>query len=61
MQTKWVKLKKFCELTGETRDSFNGKVRHRKYVIGKHFKKVDNRIWVNLEATEKRIEDSRVA
>lgn len=58
---KWVLLKKYCELSGETRHSFNGKVRANIYVMGKHFKKVDNRIWVNTQAMDKLRETSRVA
>lgn len=58
---KWVLLKKYCELTGDTRNGFNHKVQTGNYVMGKHFKKVENRIWVNLEQTQKWIENCRVA
>lgn len=46
---KSVKLKKYCELSGDTRDGFNGKIKKGIYIEGIHYKKMnDGVIWVNL-------------
>jgi len=53
----WVLLKKYCELSGESRDSFNSKRRRGLVALGKHFRKaIDGRIWVNLQEMERWVE-----
>jgi len=53
----WVLLKKYCELSGESRDSFNSKRRRGLIALGKQFRKAtDGRIWVNLQEMEQWIE-----
>jgi len=53
----WVLLKKYCELSGETRDSFNSKRRRGLIALGKHFRKsIDGRIWVSIQEMERWIE-----
>mgnify|MGYP000621400342 CR=1 FL=1 len=50
----WVLLKKYCELSGESRDSFNSKRRRALVAEGLHYRKSrDGRIWVNIEEMER--------
>jgi len=53
----WVLLKKYCELSGDTRDGFNSKRKRGLLASGKHYRKaVDGRIWVNIREMEQWVE-----
>ncbi len=53
----WVFLKKYCELSGESRDSFNSKRKRGLVAQGKHYRKAtDGRIWVNIKEMEEWVE-----
>ncbi len=59
---KWVKVKKYCELTGETKDSVHGKRKAGHFVDGVHTKIAeDGNLWVNLEAVERWVEKGKKA
>jgi hypothetical protein len=59
---KWVKLKRYCELSGETADSVHAKRRAGHFVDGVQTKIADDgNLWVNLEAVEKWVEQGRKA
>lgn len=50
---KWVKLKKYCEMTGETKDSVHGKRRKGIWLDGREcMVGPDGNLWINLEAVE---------
>lgn len=50
---KWVKLSKYCELTGETPDSFKSKRKKGLFAEGRHFKIIEKHIWINLAEMER--------
>ena len=53
----WVLLKKYCSLSGESRDAFNSKRRRGLIALGKHFRKAaDGRIWVSTKEMESWVE-----
>lgn len=55
---KWVKLKKYCELTGETPHSVHSKRRAGHFIDGVHTRIADDgNCWVNVEAVEKWVEE----
>ncbi|MCG8990832.1 excisionase family protein [Laribacter hongkongensis] len=57
---KWVKLEKYCELTGETTDSVEAKRRTGKWIEGTHWRiPADGRVWINLEEVEKWVSQSQ--
>jgi hypothetical protein len=59
---KWVKLKRYCELTGETSDSVHSKRRAGHFIDNIHTKIADDgNLWVNLEQVEKWVEQGRKA
>lgn len=59
---KWVKLKRYCELSGETRDSVHAKRKAGHFVDGIHTKIADDgNLWVNVEQVEKWVEQGRKA
>ena len=46
---QWVKLKKYCELSGETRHTVNNKLAHNIWRDGYHTKIMEDGCrWVNL-------------
>ena len=54
---KWVKLKKYCELSGDTPHAVHARRRKGIWLDGLHTRLAgDRRLWVNLEAVEKWIE-----
>jgi hypothetical protein len=54
---KWVKLKKYCELSGDTEDAVHAKVRRGIWVKGVQIKAAgDNALWVNTEEVDKWVE-----
>ncbi|CAJ48888.1 excisionase family protein [Bordetella avium] len=51
---KWVKLTKYCALSGDTPDAVYAKNRKRIWIEGIHYRKVeDGCIWINIEEVEK--------
>ena len=59
---KWVKLKKYCELSGDTSDAVHAKRKKGQYVDGVHCKLAgDGNLWVNLEQVEKWVEEGSKA
>lgn len=61
-QIEWVKLVKYCELTGETRDSVMKKRSSGMFIDGLHCKIApDGNIWVNLAEVEKWVEQGNQA
>lgn len=54
---KWVKLKKYCELSGETPESVHGKRRKGQFVDDVHCRIAgDGNLWINVEAVERWVE-----
>ena len=61
-QIEWVKLAKYCELTGETRDSVMKKRSSGMFIDGVHCKIApDGNIWINLAEVEKWVEQGNQA
>lgn len=61
-QIRWVKLSRYCELTGDTRDAVYSKRARRIWSDGLHCKMApDGVLWVNLEEVEKWVEQDRHA
>ncbi len=57
---KWVKLCKYVELSGETRDSVHAKRRAGHFIDGVHTKIADDgNLWVNLEKVQEWVEQGR--
>lgn len=49
----WVKLAKYCEMSGETKYAVYGKRRSGAYVDGVHCKLAeDGKLWVNIDMIE---------
>lgn len=57
---KWVKLKKYYELSGDTKDAFHGKKRRGIWREGTEFRTAaDGATWVNLDAVNRWAEKSK--
>lgn len=53
MQIRWVKLEKYCELSGDTKQAVYFRRKTRVWKEGVHLRKdPQNRLWVNLEEVE---------
>ena len=51
---KWVKLKKYCELSGDTSNAIHAKRRKGEWLDGIHCKIApDGNLWINIEEVEK--------
>ena len=48
----WVRLSKYCEVKGETRDGVSKRVRSGHWLKGVHLRRPDGskELWVNLDA-----------
>lgn len=58
-QIRWVPLKRYCELTGETAHTIHCRRSSGTWIDGKQSKKVPGGgIWVNLKEVERWIETS---
>jgi len=56
---KWVKLSKYCELSGDTPDAVYAKNRRHIWKEGAHYRKAaDGCIWINTEEVDKWAETS---
>lgn len=54
---KWIKLQKYCELSGDTKDAIYAKNRRRIWQRGVHYEKgADGCIYINTEAVSKWLE-----
>jgi len=54
---KWVKLKKYCELSGDTPNAVHIRRQRGIWLDGVQIRLApDKRLWVNLEAVEKWVE-----
>ena len=62
---KWVKLKRYCEISGDTADAVDARKRRGKWLQGIHWQKRSGAIWINLEEVslwvESGLDPSRVA
>ncbi|MNT18920.1 hypothetical protein D3C72_1541500 [compost metagenome] len=55
----WVRLEKYLELTGETRDTVMHKRRNGIWAEGREWKTAgDGRIWINTEAVDQWVTNS---
>jgi hypothetical protein len=48
----WVKLEKYIELSGDTRESVLNRRKIGKWLEGVESKIVDGRVWINLQKVE---------
>ena len=54
---QWVKLKKYCELSGDTVDAVKSRRKRGMWLEGKHCKRApDGNLWINLQQVEKWVE-----
>jgi len=54
---RWVKLKRYCVLTGDTTDAVHGKRKRGMWIEGLHCKVAeDGNLWVNLDMVEEWIQ-----
>ena len=44
----WVKLKRWCDLTGDTPDAVHARRKTAKWIDGVHCKVCDGKLWVNI-------------
>lgn len=59
---KWVKLKKYCDDSGDTKDAVHAKRRKGMWLDGVHCKIADDgNLWINTEAVEKWVEQGNQA
>lgn len=54
---RWVKLEKYAELTGDSVESVNGRRKLGKWVMGNQYRIVDGRVWVDLRAAQRWVEE----
>lgn len=58
----WVKLKKYCENTGDTPDAVHAKRKKGQFVDGVHCKIADDgNLWVNTVEVDKWVESGNLA
>ena len=51
---QWVRLNKYCELSGETRDTIKHKRRTGLWMKGREYRVAeDGKLWINLPAVNK--------
>jgi hypothetical protein len=53
----WVKLEKYVELTGDSMDSVQARRRLGKWTEGKQCKITDGRLWIDLRAAQRWVEE----
>lgn len=54
---RWVKLEKYVELTGDSVDAVMARRKAGKWLDGDQCKIVDARLWINLPAVERWVEE----
>jgi hypothetical protein len=52
----WVKLKRYCELTGDTAAAVHARRRSGKWLDGVHCRITDELLWVSLPEAQKWVE-----
>jgi hypothetical protein len=52
----WVRMKRYCEMYGDTPDAVHERRRRGKWIDGVHCQKVDGNVWVNILEVRKWIE-----
>ena len=58
----WIRLKKYCEISGDTADAVRWRRKSGVWADGKHSKLgPDKKIWVNIKEVEKWVQNYRVA
>lgn len=53
---KWVRVNRFCELTGFTPDAVQKLIANQKWLEGQQYRKASGCLFVNLEGYEKWVE-----
>ena len=53
---KWVKLNRWCNLTGDTRDAVHARRKTGKWIDGIHCQLRDGKLWINIEASQSWVE-----
>jgi hypothetical protein len=58
----WVKLKKYCEISGDTRDAVHAKRKRGVWIDGVHCRiGPDGKLWINTQAVEEWVESGTKA
>jgi hypothetical protein len=56
---KWVRLKKYCELSGDTPDAVHARRRKGEWLNDRHCRLApDKHVWINLSEVEKWVEQT---
>lgn len=55
---KWVRINKYCELSGDTLEAIRARRRRRLWIEGVHWRKAGGVFWINPAEVEKWIESS---
>ena len=53
---KWVKLPRYCELTGDTPNAVHARRKKGTWLDGVHCQVRSNTLWINTEAVERWVE-----
>lgn len=57
---RWVRLSRYCELTGDTADAVHKRRRSGRWLDGVHSRiGPDGKVWVNLENSQRWVEGDR--
>ena len=58
---KWVKLKKYCELSGDTSNAVHAKRRKGIWLDGRECRVApDGNLWINLTEVEQWVENDKI-
>ena len=53
----WVRVEKYCEMSGEPLDAVHTRIRSGEWAAGKHYKRTSQRVlWINCTAVEQWID-----
>ena len=55
-QVNWVKLEKFCDMTGYSRKSVYALIDRGRWMLSREYRKVGRRIHISLQAYERWVE-----
>ena len=58
---KWVKLQKYCNLSGDTPNAVHARRKKGVWLDGIHCQVRSNNLWINTEAVEKWVENGTIA
>jgi hypothetical protein len=56
---RWVKLERYCELTGDTEEAVRGRRARGEWLDGRHVRLRKRRLWVNLPEADKWVENNK--